>query len=59
MTKTIIELVEKGYQINGKILAGLAPFRRGHINRFGNYVMNIDREIQPFEHKLPFLADAN
>ena len=59
MTKTIGELVEKGYRIDGKTLAGLAPFRRGHINRFGNYVMDMDREIQPFEYKLQFFADAN
>lgn len=59
MTKTIGELVEKGYRIDGKILFGLAPFRRGHINRFGDYVMNMDREAPLFVQRLPLLADAS
>ena len=59
MTKTIGELIEKGYRIDGSILAGLSPFRKGYINRFGNYVMNREREVQPFKYELPLLTNMN
>jgi hypothetical protein len=59
MTKTIGELIEKGYRIDGSILARLSPFRKGYINRFGNYVMNREREVQPFKYELPLLTNMN
>jgi TnpA family transposase len=53
LTKTLGELMRQGYAINDEILAKLSPFRRGHINRFGAYVMNMEREVEPLEFTIP------
>ena len=47
MTKTLGELMHKGYSIDDKILAKPSLFRRGNLNRFGSYVMNMEREVAP------------
>ena len=52
MTKTLGELMHRGHETNDEILAKLSPFRRGHINRFGAYVMNMEREIEPMEYRI-------
>lgn len=49
MTKTLGELMHKGYSIDDRILAKLSPFRRRNINRFGFYVVNMEREVEPME----------
>jgi len=53
MTKTLGELMHKGYSIGDEILPKLSPFRRGHINRFGAYVMNMERDVEPMEYTIP------
>ena len=53
MSKTLGELMHRGYSIDDEILANLSPFPRGHINRFGSYVMNMEREIEPMEYTIP------
>jgi len=30
-------------------LAGLSPYRTTHINRFGKYALDFEREIQPMD----------
>lgn len=52
MTKTLGELMHQGHVIQDDILAKLSPFRRGHINRFGAYVMNMEREVEPMEYRI-------
>ena len=37
----------KGTEITLEILAGLAPFRTAHINRFGDYTLDFRRKIGP------------
>ncbi len=45
MTKIIQDLQKEGMTITPAMVAGLAPFRHGHINRFGDYALNWDRDI--------------
>lgn len=52
MTKTLGELMHQGHVIGDESLAKLSPFRRGHINRFGAYVMNMEREVEPMEYRI-------
>jgi len=47
MTRAIKELQEEGMQITQEVLAGLSPYRTHHINRFGDYTLNLDREVRP------------
>ncbi len=53
MTKTLGKLMYQGYSIDDNILAKLSPFRKGNINRFGSYVMNMEREVEPMEYTIP------
>lgn len=53
MTKAIGELIKEGYPIDPAILAGMSPFRRGSINRFGTYAMNMEREMPHIEFEIP------
>lgn len=54
MTNVIKELQKEGVQITQEVLKGLSPYRTHHINRFGDYTLNLDREIRPmkFETKI-------
>jgi len=47
MTKVIRDLKDDGVVITPELLAGLSPFRTAHINRFGDYTVNLDRQVPP------------
>jgi TnpA family transposase len=47
MTKVIRDLKQEGVVITPELLAGLSPFRTAHINRFGDYTVNLDRRVPP------------
>jgi hypothetical protein len=47
MTRVLQELRDEGTEIRLEILAGLAPFRTAHINRFGDYTLDFRRKIGP------------
>ncbi|MFM2666673.1 Tn3 family transposase [Vibrio mediterranei] len=53
MTKVINELAEQGYPIDEQVLAGLSPFSRGNLNRFGSYSVNMDREAPTIKFDIP------
>ena len=39
-------IFEGGVLINQEVLAGLAPYRMEHINRFGDYVLDFRRKVE-------------
>lgn len=47
-------LQAKGYLLTEEILRGMAPYRRSHINRFGEYPLDLDREVGPMNYKIDF-----
>lgn len=53
MTKVINDLAEQGYPIDEQVLAGLSPFSRGNLNRFGSYSVNMDREAPTIKFDIP------
>lgn len=55
MTGVLKEMQEEGWPINEEILAGLAPYRTEHINRFGDYTLDLDRELRPMNYKTRIL----
>ena len=55
MTKAVGDLVTEGYSLDDEILAGLSPFKRRKINRFGIYPINMDREKIDIHFDLPTL----
>ena len=46
MSRVLKQLQEEGFLINQEILAGLGPNRLGHINRFGDYVLDFRRKTE-------------
>lgn len=52
MTRVLKELQQEGHPIDQEILAGLSPYRTEHINRFGDYTLDLDRKIRPINYKL-------
>ena len=41
MTGVLKKLQEDGVTLDDKILAGLSPYRTSHINRFGDYTLDL------------------
>lgn len=58
MTKVIKEFQMKGKEITKDMLAALAPYRRDHINRFGDYTLDLDRKIDPLDFSMDFIAKS-
>lgn len=51
MTAVLAELRREGTAITPEILAGLAPYRVSHINRFGDYFLDLGRTAGPLGHE--------
>jgi hypothetical protein len=49
MSRALLELQEEGMSITPEMLAGLSPFRMAHINRFGDYTLDPERQVQPHD----------
>ncbi|HET8700600.1 MAG TPA: Tn3 family transposase [Nitrococcus sp.] len=49
MTRMLAALRDEGREIRAEVLAGLSPYRTSHINRFGDYTLDLDREIAPID----------
>jgi len=50
MTRTLAELRKEGIELAPEILAGLSPYRTSHINRFGDYTLDLEKEIAPLDY---------
>ena len=46
MSRVLKQLQAEGVLINQELLAGLAPYRLEHINRFGDYVLDFRRKVE-------------
>jgi TnpA family transposase len=57
MTKVLKKLAEEGIQITPDILASLSPYRTSHINRFGDYTLDLQRKIAPLEFETRILPN--
>ncbi|MCC8769962.1 Tn3 family transposase, partial [Xanthomonas euvesicatoria pv. euvesicatoria] len=58
MTRVLAELRDEGRTISPEILAGLSPYRTSHINRFGDYTLDLNREIAPIDFSRIILAET-
>ena len=46
MTRILRELEMEGVTLTAETLAGISPFRVGHLDRLGNYVVDVDRPAE-------------
>jgi len=51
MTRVLSELIDEGYPIDEDILAGFAPYRTESINRFGDYILDLNRKFRPMSYE--------
>ena len=49
MTRVLKEIQAEGFVIDAAILKGLAPYRVEHINRFGDYSLDLERQVPPMQ----------
>ncbi len=54
MSKKLKEMQEKGYPVDDDVLKGLSPYRFSHINRFGDYTLDVNRKVPPIDYKIDF-----
>ena len=52
MTRGLQELVDEGYPVTPEIAARLAPYKIGHINRFGTHELRFDQVPPPVVEEL-------
>ncbi len=56
MTRVLAELRDEGSNISPEVLAGLSPYRTSHINRFGDYTLDLKRQVEPIDFSRRILA---
>jgi hypothetical protein len=52
MTRGLQDLIDEGYLVTPDIIAGLSPYKTGHINRFGSYNPHFDQVPEPVTEEL-------
>ena len=52
MTRVFNDLIKEGYDITDELLDAFSPYRMEHINRFGSYSHDHQRELLPLQHIL-------
>jgi len=56
MTKVLVKLKKSGnIEITSELLGHLNPYRKSHLNRFGSYLLDTKRKINPLEYKQKIL----
>ncbi|HEY4084117.1 MAG TPA: Tn3 family transposase [Burkholderiaceae bacterium] len=55
MSQVIRELRAEGHEITEDMLAGVNPYRIGHINLLGDYAVDMRRRVAPFHVDQPIL----
>lgn len=59
MSHILADMRRQGIQLSPEMLAGLGPYRRAHINRFGDYTLDFERELSPFDFTIRILSSES
>lgn len=54
MSKVLKGLQQQGHAIDEDVLKALSPYRNNHINRFGDYTLDLQRKVDPIDFKIDF-----
>lgn len=54
MSRKLKELQEKGHPVDVDVLKVLSPYRREHINRLGDYLLDLQRRVPPLDPTIDF-----
>tara|TARA_B100000949_G_scaffold154315_1_gene135650 strand:- start:1758 stop:2198 length:441 start_codon:yes stop_codon:yes gene_type:complete len=55
MTRVLKDLSGEGVVISKDLLNGLSPYRNSNINRFGDYNLDLEREVPPLDFGIKIL----
>ncbi|MGC1497856.1 MAG: Tn3 family transposase [Sulfitobacter sp.] len=55
MTRVLKDLAGEGVVISKDLLNGLSPYRNSNINRFGDYNLDLEREVPPLDFGIKIL----
>lgn len=56
MTKALHKLKREGVDLSAEVLSHLSPYLTSHVNRFGVYHLELDRQPSTIDYKLPILS---
>ncbi len=56
MTRALHKMRKEGMPINADTLTRLSPYLTGHVNRFGEYRLDLKRQPLPIDYQLPILG---
>lgn len=54
MSRKLKELQQKGHPVDIEVLRVLSPYRREHINRLGDYLLDLQRSVPPLDPTIDF-----
>ncbi|MFV8643218.1 Tn3 family transposase, partial [Ralstonia pseudosolanacearum] len=54
MSRKLKELQEAGHPVDAEVLKVLSPYRREHINRLGDYLLDLQRRAPPLDPTIDF-----
>jgi len=54
MSRKLKELQEAGHPVDAEVLGALSPYRREHINRLGDYLLDLQRRALPLDPSIDF-----
>lgn len=58
MTKLLQQLKQEGHAVNAKTLARISPYLTEHIQRFGEYIIDMEQEVEPISFELKLTDSA-
>jgi TnpA family transposase len=56
MTQALHKMRKEGVHVNADTLSRLSPYIMQHINRYGEYRIDLNRQSPPIDYQLPILA---
>lgn len=54
MSRKLKELQAQGFLVGEPVLKALSPYRTTHINRYGDYTLDLSRPVEPIDYKIKF-----
>ena len=55
ITKALHQMRSEGMRLDADTLARLSPYLTRHVNRFGEYRLDLNRQPAPIDYQLPIL----
>ena len=59
MSRILAELMREGVELTPEVLGGLSPYRTSHINRFGDYTLDLGRVVVPLDYSGKLLQGSD